>query len=404
MDHAAYPFGHYETIAPLRFPKGLIKKMHQAEECIRRIPREDLSPAGQWLEDHARFLLEEAGALKARLCPAPRLPGRKIPRLLSLARAITKECDYELSAPLILRHARHFISDQEISQIELHFLPDALAIALFEQLDQALSACIREENLQRRAIKWIGELSQDPPSPLPEDAALTQKILALLSDREDARNLEKMDQMLALESARAEQAEAQAQEEMTSLTLHTSRVIQSLHRMPSIPFDRLLERLSPIAAILRTQETYCRMDGASRSYYQAQVCRIARKLHTRESAVARAAQQLCEGKEGTEGEAGYYLIQRPDLIGSQLFHRKAPSFWQRLRRAVSYACSGWGPSCFSCWGQCFPPPYGSGRLLPLPDQKSPGSFSTVSFAAAFLPGCCPGSVSVPFPNPSAPWW
>ncbi|MBQ4075114.1 MAG: hypothetical protein IJD39_07930 [Clostridia bacterium] len=334
MDHAALMFTPSDAMARLCFPKGLIRKIYQAEECIRRIPREDLSPAGLWLEDHARFLLEEAGALKARLRPAPRLPGKKTSRLLSLARAIIRECNYDISAPLILRHARHLTGDQEMEERELHFLPAALSIALFEQLEGVLSACIREEDVQRRAEKWISELSLDPPSPLPEDAALMQKILALLSEGEDARNLEKMDQMLALESARAEQSAAQAQEEMARMGLHAGRIIQSLHRMRSMPFDRIVDRLSPIAAILRKQDTYCRMDGPSRSYYHLQVCRIARKLHTRESAVARAALQLCEGKEGTEGEAGYYLIQRPDLIGSQLFHRKGPSFRQKHQQGI----------------------------------------------------------------------
>ena len=60
----------------LRCPKGLTEHIRRAREAVCGIPREALSPAGAWLEDHALFLLEEADALKREIKRSPRLPGK----------------------------------------------------------------------------------------------------------------------------------------------------------------------------------------------------------------------------------------------------------------------------------------------------------------------------------------
>lgn len=73
----------------LRCPKGLTEHIRKAREAVCGIPREALSPAGAWLEDHALFLLEEADALKREIKRSPRLPGENgVPRLLRWARAV----------------------------------------------------------------------------------------------------------------------------------------------------------------------------------------------------------------------------------------------------------------------------------------------------------------------------
>ena len=55
----------------LRSPRGLEKRICRAAAALRRIPREELPPAGAWIEDHARFLLGEADALRRALRGSP---------------------------------------------------------------------------------------------------------------------------------------------------------------------------------------------------------------------------------------------------------------------------------------------------------------------------------------------
>ncbi|MBQ6255832.1 MAG: hypothetical protein IJJ60_04510, partial [Clostridia bacterium] len=83
--------------------------------------------------------------------------------------------------------------------------------------------------------------------------------------------------------------------------------------------------------ILRADPTFPRMDRESRELYVSRVCRVAKHLHIAQSAAARAAVSLAEGKSGPEGEAGYYLLERPDLIAVYLHKRKRPSFALRHR-------------------------------------------------------------------------
>ncbi len=106
-------------------------------------------------------------------------------------------------------------------------------------------------------------------------------------------------------------------------------LIQALHALPRLPMDTLQEHLSPVAQVLRKEETYRRMDRESRRYYIACACHIARKWNLSETAVARAALTLTEGKEGVEKEAGYYLTEQPEKIAAYLMKTASP---KNLRR------------------------------------------------------------------------
>ena len=132
-----------------------------------------------------------------------------------------------------------------------------------------------------------------------------------------------------MQKARQPMDEAQALQclQQTNLTL------QALHALPRLPFDTLRERLSPVAQVLRKEETYRRMDKESRHYYIACACRIAHQWHLSETAVARTALTLAENKEGVEKEAGYYLTEQPEKIAAYLM-KTAPhrSFHQKTIR------------------------------------------------------------------------
>ena len=113
MDHSPFPLFSAASRARLRPDRGLLRRVRRAVAAARRIPREELSPAGVWIEDHARFLLEEADALRLALRPAPRLPGGQgAARVLRLAREICRAEEGKVEEALILWEPR--IRDVEV--------------------------------------------------------------------------------------------------------------------------------------------------------------------------------------------------------------------------------------------------------------------------------------------------
>ena len=172
---------HPVTRARLKAPKGLTQRLQQALCAIRSIPRDQVSPSGRWIEDHGRFLLGQAQALKSSVRALPSLPGRKgEPRVMALARLLLSAQE-ALTPAYILRQCRAALGEQEITQEELNALPIAIRAALMEQLAEPVSTCIREAELHKKALAWIEEMQKEESLPLPQDAMLMEKILSLLT-------------------------------------------------------------------------------------------------------------------------------------------------------------------------------------------------------------------------------
>ncbi len=324
--------------ARLRCPKGLSDSIRKAREAVCSVPREELSPAGAWVEDHALFLLEEADALKRDARRAPRLPGeRGVPRLLRWARAVCEAGQGEISAPLIVRVIRREAGEAEITEEELALLPLALSLALFERLGDTLESCVREKERRARARAWAKRFSAGERDDLPRDGALLSLLLRALSEEENPAGLRRADEALRSLGLRREEAVRQEQEQQTARGLDAGRLIGSLRTLSRLPFGAVRERLSAVIHILRADPTFPRMDRESRDLYVSRACRIAKRRHIPPSDAARAAVALTEGKSGPEGEAGYYLLERPDLIAVSLHRRKRPSFALRHKQGLFLA-------------------------------------------------------------------
>ena len=335
MDHPFVPFFSSGARSRLCPPAGLLRRIRGAEKALRQVPREDLSPAGCWIEDHARFLTEEAEEVQSALRFSPYLPAvGGVPRVLILARDIVRAEDGALSAALILRLAREKAGDAEWTQAEWGLLPRALACALFERLMDTLLLCEKEFARCRLARAWAESVLTGKGDALPRDLMVLEKGMALLAARENADALRRVDELLSQEGLRADDVAREAQEQMNRAALKAGRAIRSLRLLPRLPLDRILERLNPVARILREEDTYRRMDERSRGYYQQRVALLARRLRVRETAVARAALALAQGKEGIEGEAGYYLEERGDRIAAYLLKRRAPALSLRHRQGL----------------------------------------------------------------------
>ena len=328
----------FSVKARLRCPKGLSDRIRKAHQAVCGIPREELSPSGAWIEDHALFLLEETEALKQILKSAPRLPGNSgVARLSAWAREICREGSGEITAPLIVRVIRRELGGGEITEEELSLLPQALACALFERLSEPLENCLQEKERRSLALAWAQRFSAGDRDDLPSDLPLLASLLHGLAAEEAPEGLRRADETLQRMDLRWEEAVQMDQEAQTAQGLYTGRLIASLHSLSRIPFDAVRERLSPVIRALRADPAFPRMDRESRDLYVRCACRIAKRLCIAQSAAAQAAVSLAEGKDGVEGEAGYYLLERPDLIAVHLRKRKKPSFSLRHRQGLFLA-------------------------------------------------------------------
>ena len=112
------------------------------------------------------------------------------------------------------------------------------------------------------------------------------------------------------------------EQEALALQNDVSRCTEALHALDRIRFDLLSEHMNPVAQILQKEETYRHMDRESRHFYVSAAAHLARKWNLSETAVARAALNLTEGKQGPKKEAGYYLIEQPRLIAAYLLKHK----------------------------------------------------------------------------------
>ena len=308
-----------KSYARLRPPKGLCRLLRAAVRAVREVPMEELSPGEGWIERHGAYLMEEAEALRRALGRGVRLPGSHgVPRALTLARKIVLDGQGDVTAAGIVRTVHREMGEAEITQEELGMLPQAVRCALFEALLQAMDSVGRDMEEEKRARRLAAEWREGRNDAPPRDPRLLAWMADCLARQEAGDALRRLDEQGRREGFRAEEEIARMEAEAAETGLRLGRLIGALRGISRLPWERITDRLNPVAALLREEETYRRMDGAGRGMYCRQVNRIARKLRVPESAVARAAMTLREGKDGAAGEAGYFLLERPEEIAKAL--------------------------------------------------------------------------------------
>ena len=354
--------------APLRPDRAMPALIRKTEGALRAVPREELSPAGMWAEDHARLLMDEAEALIRTLGRGKRLPGAAgVPRLLTAARRVLAEGEGAVSAALILRGMRPEGDDPEWTEEELALLRPALLCALMERIREALEACCREVALYARAEQTARSFAGDENARLAGEEDLLAALIEALSRREAGDALRRAEDLLQRQGRNIGEIREAERERRALAGARMGAFIRSLRCLARLPFPRLAERLSPVAAVLRREDTYRRMDAESRALYRQAAARIAGSMRVRETSVARAACALAEGGEGAEGEAGYYLLERPDQIREYLLHRplRLERFARRHRQGLFVTPLYLGAGAALALGAALGTPWYLWPLLPL---------------------------------------
>lgn len=345
-------------------PKGMSRMIRRTCGALRVYAREDLPPAGVWAEDHARFLMDEAEALERDSRRWPRLPEENgAPRLRRAAGRIAEAG--EISAPLILLLMREENEKQAWTEAELALMRPALSCALMEEIRAALTDLSREAAAYVRAGEQARAFAARPDGALPRDRAERARLIRRMEEMEDGDALRRADEALRRQGETAEEISREERERAVRAGERLGKRIDALRRLTRLPFDRMAERLSEAGRVLCVQDTYRRMDAESRALYRRAAARIGRRLNTAESAVARAAVALCRDREGHEAEAGYYLLERPDLIAEYLMKRPASGLRQRRRTAL-FLLPLYGTAALSlAAGILFGAPFFAWPLIPL---------------------------------------
>lgn len=303
--------------ASLRPVKGLRRRIKRAARACGALPREEALPGGVWAVEQGQILLDEAAAFARDARRTPPLPAAEgEPRVTRWAREAVAQ-GIEMDAGGIVRSARAFFGDREPTQAEIACLPRALAGALLEQADGCLRELLTEIRRDRQARRWARRFCALRAARLPREDAVLRQGIACLRQWEKEEALGRADTLMRrLGRALPDAGDAAARRDARA-----GRAIAALRRLPRLPWEGIMERLNPVAAILRREETYRRMDEAGRACYRGRTAYLAKTYGVPETAVARAALHLAAGKDGEQGQAGYYLLEKPREIGAYLFSR-----------------------------------------------------------------------------------
>ena len=308
------------SFAKIPFPRGMEKRLCHALSLFISVPREDMSPAEGYLEDHAAFLLDEIDALKKSALRCPRLPAKEgAPRILFCCREEAKKGS--VNEKTLVSALRLYLDADEITQAELDALPLSLAIAYLENINRAIRYAIDTYKARIKAKRLARAFSRGNKKSLPTETDQWPFFLSALSALENEEGEKQARLTLKSQGRSVSALEEARQEAWEKEALLLRRGVEGLKSLPRFSFYGVYLRLSPVEKALRQDETYRRMDRESRDFYLLTACRLSRLLHVAEGAAARAAVALARDQEGVKKEAGYYLIERPDLIARYLMKR-----------------------------------------------------------------------------------
>lgn len=297
--------------------------LRRAERVFCSVPREDLTPAAQWLRDNAR-------ALYALARQPGRVPGgRAYRRLWALCDALSRQTRGPIRENALCRAAREAAGETPLTVDELRALPDALRLCLLKRLRALLPGALREYRLWQAG----GRLEDAPLEPVAVCRA--QALLHAAGQAEAARRLEGR---IRAAGADPRSLVRQARERLGGTAEETGAVVSALLSLRQLDGARLTEKCSEAARLLAKAPVWGRMDRESRGMYLTGVSRLRRRLGAPEGEICRAALALCEGKEGAGGDPGFYLLEDDRALRSVLGRRPGLSPRGRIRGYFALLC------------------------------------------------------------------
>lgn len=265
--------------------------LRRAERLFCTVPREDLTPAAQWLRDNARALYALAGL------PGPK--GRRYARLRGVCEELSRRACGPIRENALCRAAARAAGDEPLTVEELRALPDMLRVCLIGRLRTLLPVVLSEYR------QWQAGGRPDA-APLTPVAVWRARMLAQEAGQaEDARRLEGRLRAAGIDPR---DFARRAREALEATARETGDTVSALLSLRRVDTARLTEKLSPAARLLGRAPVWGQMDRESRGMYLTGVSRLSRALRVPERDVCRAALSLCEGREGAMADPGQYLL------------------------------------------------------------------------------------------------
>ena len=302
-----------------------------------------IAPAGVWLLDNF-YLIEEQIRTARRHLPKdysrglPRLaqgPSRGLPRVYDIALEAISHGDGRIDSDTLCRFVSAYQSVVPLTLGELWAIPIMLRIALIENLRRVAARVtasrIHLDQAQDWASKMMEVAESDPKSLILVIADMARSNPPMVSSfvAELARRLQGHGPALALPLTWIEQRLAESSQTIDQLVrsetqqqaadqVSISNTIASLRYLGAMDWREFVESMSLVERILREDldDTYRRMDFATRDRYRHMVARLAKGSGRSEGEVARAAIERAQASAAIHGQAapeahvGYYLMDR----------------------------------------------------------------------------------------------
>lgn len=241
-----------------------------------------------------------------------------LPRAYDIAACLVGGRDGRVDEGALSRFLEAYQSVAPLTMAEIGALRDMLTAALIKLLSVECSRALDSLKAEETAGVTAELLSKQrfrnrqrsilEKLDLGEKPALAERLYTLLSERDEEQAVDELAHRLTLEDQDIEELCARARSERVRGTQRTENAIHSLRVIAAMDWDAVFEQHSHVHRELCRDSTYCKMDARSRGYYRVWVERLAARLGAAETVIARQAVQLAAGKEGKEGETGYYLF------------------------------------------------------------------------------------------------
>ncbi len=324
-----------------------------------------LTPADEWLLDNI-YLIEEQIRIARRHLPKgysrqlPRLSGTgsEIPRVYDIALEAIAHGDGRIDAEGLLRFVAAYQSITPLQLGELWAIPIMLRLALIENLRRAATRIISKRTDRNLADHWADQFvamaASDPKNLVlvVADMARSEPPVATTFVAELARRLQGQGPVLAVPLTWIEQWLAPAgltiermvqseNQQQAADRVSIANSIGSLRFLQVLDWREFVESLSVVEELLRKDpdNTYARMDFATRDNYRGVIERLARRGRLAERDVAASVLQLAQTQASSEtasspgAHVGYYLIDEGlAQLESALAIR--PGFRARLKQLL----------------------------------------------------------------------
>ena len=272
-----------------------------------------------------------------------------LPRAYGIAASLAGSRDGRIDENALSRYLDAYQSVTPLTMAEIRALNGMLTAALIKLLSaeciRALDSLKAEEGAKTMAEqlgrnrfggrqRGVGEKLS-----LGDNAFLVERLYTILSEKDMEQGINELKTRLELEDKDIEELCARARSERAKGKRRIENAIHSLRVISAMDWDMVFEQHSHVHRELMRDETYRRMEARSRGYYREWVERLAAKMGAAETVIARHGVQLAAGKQGKEGEAGYYLFLNGQeqmyatLLPDKRF--KKPMEGRTLRRFVT---------------------------------------------------------------------